>query len=126
MKGSPLSPSTCRYGAKLCGQQIATPGTVLVAFFNVLIGSFGIGYAAPHLQTMAEGRGAAVIVFKTISRVSNTPRVIVTLTHYGEDLLCANPFYFSKRGWIGDQSTNGYRVSDSISLTRILTYRNPR
>ncbi|KAL5266828.1 hypothetical protein ACHWQZ_G004016 [Mnemiopsis leidyi] len=58
------------YGAKLCGDNKAKPGDILIAFFNILIGSFAMGHAAPHFQTMAEGRGAAYTVFKTIDRES--------------------------------------------------------
>ncbi|XP_063686131.1 ATP-dependent translocase ABCB1-like [Bolinopsis microptera] len=58
------------YGAKLCGEGKALPGDILIAFFNILIGSFAMGHAAPHFQTMAEGRGAAFTVFKTIDRES--------------------------------------------------------
>ena len=65
----PYSENPCRYGAKLCGEGKADPGKILIAFFNVLIGSFAMGHAAPHFQTIAEGRGAACVVFKTIDRV---------------------------------------------------------
>ena len=54
----------------MCGDNKAKPGDILIAFFNILIGSFAMGHAAPHFQTMAEGRGAAYTVFKTIDRVS--------------------------------------------------------
>jgi len=58
------------YGAKLVGEGKASPGDVIIAFFNILIGSFAMGHSAPHVQTMSEGRGAAKKVFQTIDEGS--------------------------------------------------------
>eukprot|EP00116_Pleurobrachia_bachei_P004914 sb/3465176/ len=58
------------FGAKQCGTAGTSPGDILIAFFNILIGSFAMGHAAPHFQSMAEGRGAAYSVYDTIARKS--------------------------------------------------------
>ena len=64
------NPIFFRYGSKLVGTGKASPGDVIIAFFNILIGSFAMGHATPHVQTMSEGRGAAKKVFETIDKVS--------------------------------------------------------
>ncbi|XP_063679336.1 ATP-dependent translocase ABCB1-like isoform X1 [Bolinopsis microptera] len=58
------------YGAKLTGEGTTKPADVLVAFFNVLIGAWGMGFAAPQWKIMTVGRGAACKVFATIDRES--------------------------------------------------------
>ena len=45
-----------------------TGGTVLVIFFSVLIGAFGIGQALPNLSSIADARMAARAVFHVIDR----------------------------------------------------------
>ncbi|XP_062574024.1 ATP-dependent translocase ABCB1-like isoform X1 [Saccostrea cucullata] len=46
-----------------------SPGEVLTVFFCVMIGSFSIGNAAPHLGSIFGAKGAAAVVFETIDNV---------------------------------------------------------
>lgn len=46
-----------------------SPGEVLTVFFCVMIGSFSIGNAAPHLGSIFGAKGAAAEVFETIDNV---------------------------------------------------------
>nr|XP_022339240.1 multidrug resistance protein 1-like isoform X1 [Crassostrea virginica] len=46
-----------------------SPGEVLTVFFCVMIGSFSIGNAAPHLGSIFGAKGAAAEVFDTIDNV---------------------------------------------------------
>ncbi|XP_048749989.2 ATP-dependent translocase ABCB1-like isoform X1 [Ostrea edulis] len=46
-----------------------SPGEVLTVFFCVMIGSFSLGNAAPHLGSIFAAKGAAAVVFETIDNV---------------------------------------------------------
>ncbi len=66
------------YGAKLVHDEVMseqtgkpfTGGDVMTVFFSVLMGSMGIGQAAPSIPVMATGQGAAVYLFEIIDAVS--------------------------------------------------------
>ena len=62
--------SVARYGAKLTGEGTENPADILISFFNVLIGAWGLGLCAPQWKIMTVGRGAACKVYATIDRVS--------------------------------------------------------
>uniref|UniRef100_A0A8C4SJI5 ATP-binding cassette sub-family B member 5 n=1 Tax=Erpetoichthys calabaricus TaxID=27687 RepID=A0A8C4SJI5_ERPCA len=56
------------YGTKLAIEEPDnySIGKVLIVFFSVLIGTFSLGQAAPNLESIANARGAAYEVYKTI------------------------------------------------------------
>ncbi|XP_048367466.1 ATP-binding cassette sub-family B member 5 [Sphaerodactylus townsendi] len=58
------------YGTKLTDEEPNNYdiGNVLIVFFSVLIGVFSIGQAAPHLESLANARGAAYEVYKIINK----------------------------------------------------------
>ncbi len=47
-----------------------TGGDVMTVFFSVLMGSMGLGQAAPSVPVMAQGQAAAVDLFQVIDSVS--------------------------------------------------------
>ncbi|KAL3862668.1 hypothetical protein ACJMK2_008621 [Sinanodonta woodiana] len=49
-----------------------SPGSVLTVFFCVIIGSFSIGNASPHLNSIATAKGAAAVLFDIID---NKPKI---------------------------------------------------
>ncbi len=51
-------------------KQEYTVGRILLVFFSIIMGVFGLGQAAPFFGTLAAARGAAYEVFKIIDRVS--------------------------------------------------------
>ncbi|KAG8435252.1 hypothetical protein GDO86_013268 [Hymenochirus boettgeri] len=72
------------YGTKLTVDEPQTYsiGKVLIVFFSVLIGTFSLGQAAPNLESIANARGAAYEVYKTI----NKPRLIDSSSNEGHKL----------------------------------------
>lgn len=44
-------------------------GKILLVFFNILIGIFSLGNAAPFMGTLANARAAAYEIFQIIDRV---------------------------------------------------------
>ena len=46
------------------------PGTVMTVFFSVMMGGSSMGQAAPSLDAIARGRGAAYHIYKMIDRTS--------------------------------------------------------
>ncbi|KAL5267318.1 hypothetical protein ACHWQZ_G004385 [Mnemiopsis leidyi] len=58
------------YGAKLTGEGTENPADILISFFNVLIGAWGLGLCAPQWKIMTVGRGSACKVYATIDRES--------------------------------------------------------
>lgn len=51
------------------GKVLYTGGSILSTMFCVIFGSFGLGGAAPHLKSVAEGRIAGKLAFDTIDQV---------------------------------------------------------
>jgi ABC-type multidrug transport system fused ATPase/permease subunit len=51
------------YGSKLINEQEMSPGRVITTFYALLIGTFMLGYAAPHFSKFASARGAAANLF---------------------------------------------------------------
>ncbi|XP_062500482.1 ATP-dependent translocase ABCB1-like [Corticium candelabrum] len=51
------------YGSKLIEEDGMSPGTVITTFYALLIGTFMLGYAAPHFSKFASARGAAANLF---------------------------------------------------------------
>ncbi|KAK3611392.1 hypothetical protein CHS0354_036589 [Potamilus streckersoni] len=49
-----------------------SPGSVLTVFFCVIIGSFSIGNATPHLNSISTAKGAAAVLFDIID---NKPKI---------------------------------------------------
>nr|XP_033787111.1 ATP-dependent translocase ABCB1 [Geotrypetes seraphini] len=60
------------YGTRLVVYEDYTIGRVLIVFFSVLIGAFGIGQAAPNIEAFANARGAAYTIFNIID---NEPKI---------------------------------------------------
>eukprot|EP00043_Microstomoeca_roanoka_P013304 m.130297 g.130297 ORF g.130297 m.130297 type:complete len:1336 (+) comp15719_c0_seq1:159-4166(+) len=58
------------FGSYLVGKGELTAGEVIIVFFSVIIGAMSLGQAAPHITTMATGRGAARAIFDVIDRTS--------------------------------------------------------
>merc|ERR1711871_788428 len=58
------------YGGRLVLEesQNYTGGTVLIVFFSVLIGAFGLGQAMPNLSSLVDARVAAGAIFQVIDR----------------------------------------------------------
>ncbi|NWX59965.1 MDR1 protein, partial [Promerops cafer] len=57
------------YGTKLTAEDPHYDiGRVLIVFFSVLVGAFSLGQAAPNLESVANARGAAYEVYKTINK----------------------------------------------------------
>ncbi|NXD83760.1 MDR1 protein, partial [Halcyon senegalensis] len=57
------------YGTKLTAEEENYDiGRVLIVFFSVLIGTFSLGQAAPNLESVANARGAAYIVYQIINK----------------------------------------------------------
>ncbi|XP_023931974.1 multidrug resistance protein 1-like [Lingula anatina] len=64
------------YGATLIevfyntlGKDGMSPGSALTVFFCIMIGSFSIGNAAPHLASVATAKGAAATLYKVIDNI---------------------------------------------------------
>ncbi|CAF0877399.1 unnamed protein product, partial [Didymodactylos carnosus] len=58
------------YGAKLVRDEGFNIGSVLIVFFAILIAVFSLGQGAPHLQSLAQARGAAYYVWDLIDSPS--------------------------------------------------------
>ena len=58
------------YGGRLVleDSQNYTGGTVLIVFFSVLIGAFGLGQAMPNLSSLVDARVAGGAIFQVIDR----------------------------------------------------------
>jgi ATP-binding cassette subfamily B (MDR/TAP) protein 1 len=56
------------YGWKLTEDENITVGTILLVFFNIIIGVFSLGNAGPLIGTIASARSAAFEIFKIIDR----------------------------------------------------------
>nr|AKC42134.1 ABCB1 [Petromyzon marinus] len=57
------------YGSRLVLEDTSyTIGNVMIVFFAVIIGAFGIGQAAPFLEAISVARGAAYTIFEIIDR----------------------------------------------------------
>ncbi|XP_044861604.1 ATP-dependent translocase ABCB1-like [Mauremys mutica] len=58
------------YGTKLTVEEKENYdiGRVLIVFFSVLLGAFSLGQGSPHLESVANARGAAYEVYKVISK----------------------------------------------------------
>ncbi|CAF1022109.1 unnamed protein product, partial [Didymodactylos carnosus] len=67
------------YGAKLIREDGFKIGAVLIVFFSILIAVFSLGQGAPHLQSLAQARGAAEYVWKII----DTPSKIISNSDSG-------------------------------------------
>ncbi|CAF1041557.1 unnamed protein product [Rotaria sp. Silwood1] len=64
------------YGAKLVRDEGFSIGGILIVFFSLITAMFGLGQAAPHLQSVAQARGAAF----TLWNIIDTPSKI-TINH---------------------------------------------
>ncbi|XP_076306516.1 ATP-dependent translocase ABCB1-like isoform X6 [Tachypleus tridentatus] len=60
------------YGSVLILNGSMDPGSVFTVFFAVLIGSFSLGNAVPHLTAIATAKGAAGVIFNI---VDNKPKI---------------------------------------------------
>eukprot|EP00118_Oscarella_pearsei_P008490 m.44041 g.44041 ORF g.44041 m.44041 type:complete len:1424 (+) comp33488_c1_seq3:184-4455(+) len=56
------------YGSKLIANGKMTPGNVLTTFYALLIGTFMLGYAAPHFSKFATASGAAAGLFAILKQ----------------------------------------------------------
>ncbi|CAF3438593.1 unnamed protein product [Rotaria socialis] len=54
------------YGAKLVREDGYSIGGILIVFFSIITAVFSLGQAAPHLQSVAQARGAAYTLWKII------------------------------------------------------------
>ncbi|KAK3105070.1 hypothetical protein FSP39_016614 [Pinctada imbricata] len=63
------------YGSEQVKEGSLTAGEVLTVFFCVMIGSFSLGNAAPHLGALAAAKGAAAVLFEIID---NKPTIDAT------------------------------------------------
>ncbi|KAG8201139.1 hypothetical protein JTE90_028804 [Oedothorax gibbosus] len=57
------------YGAELVVANKMTPGDVFSVFFSVMIGSFSLGNAMPHLTSVAIAKGSAKTIYDIINTV---------------------------------------------------------
>ncbi|KAL5491961.1 hypothetical protein EMCRGX_G017341 [Ephydatia muelleri] len=57
------------FGGYLISVKQLNSGSLLTAFFALIIGAFSLGQAAPHLQSLMTAAGASVSIFDTINRV---------------------------------------------------------
>ncbi|CAF4804378.1 unnamed protein product, partial [Rotaria sp. Silwood1] len=76
------------YGAKLVRDENFSIGGILIVFFSIITAVFSLGQAAPHLQSVAQARGAAF----TLWNIIDTPSTI-TINH---------PDSVTKKKLIGD------------------------
>ncbi|CAF3161370.1 unnamed protein product [Rotaria sp. Silwood2] len=60
------------YGAKLVRDEKFSIGGILIVFFSIITAVFSLGQAAPHLQSVAQARGAAF----TLWQIIDTPSTI--------------------------------------------------
>ncbi|CAF4068150.1 unnamed protein product, partial [Rotaria sordida] len=58
------------YGAKLVRDEGFTIGGILIVFFSIITAVFSLGQAAPHLQSVAQARGAAYTLWNIIDTPS--------------------------------------------------------
>ncbi|CAF1309030.1 unnamed protein product, partial [Rotaria sordida] len=58
------------YGAKLVREENYSIGGILIVFFSITTAVFNLGQAAPHLQLVAQARGAAYTLWKIIDTPS--------------------------------------------------------
>ncbi|UJR28455.1 hypothetical protein I4U23_009695 [Adineta vaga] len=58
------------YGAKLVREEDYSIGAILIVFFSIITAVFSLGQAAPHLQSMAQARGAAFTLWTIIDTPS--------------------------------------------------------
>ncbi|XP_014681412.1 PREDICTED: multidrug resistance protein 1-like [Priapulus caudatus] len=56
------------YGSKMIVSGKISPGDVFTVFFAVMVGSFSLGNAAPHMSTVATAKGAAATIYNIIDR----------------------------------------------------------
>ncbi|CAF1240166.1 unnamed protein product [Rotaria sordida] len=67
------------YGANLVREKGYSIGTVLTVFFSIITAVFSLGQAVPHLQALAQARGAAY----TLWLIIDTPSKIVSDSESG-------------------------------------------
>ncbi|CAF0836926.1 unnamed protein product [Adineta ricciae] len=58
------------YGAKLVREENYSIGGILIVFFSIITAVFSLGQAAPHLQSLAQARGAAFALWSIIDTPS--------------------------------------------------------
>ncbi|CAF1223645.1 unnamed protein product [Rotaria sordida] len=58
------------YGGKLVREENFSIGGILIVFFSLVTAMFGLGQAAPHLQSVAQARGAAYTLWNIIDTPS--------------------------------------------------------
>ncbi|CAF0852957.1 unnamed protein product [Adineta ricciae] len=58
------------YGAKLVREENYSIGGILIVFFSIITAVFSLGQAAPHLQSLAQARGAAFALWNIIDTPS--------------------------------------------------------
>ncbi|CAF2740047.1 unnamed protein product [Rotaria sp. Silwood2] len=58
------------YGAKLVREENFSIGGILIVFFSLITAMFGLGQAAPHLQSVAQAQGAAFTLWQIIDTLS--------------------------------------------------------
>uniref|UniRef100_A0A8C0G035 p-glycoprotein n=1 Tax=Chelonoidis abingdonii TaxID=106734 RepID=A0A8C0G035_CHEAB len=59
------------YGTKLTVEEKENYDNRTCVFFSALLGAFSLGQGSPHLESVANARGAAYEVYKVISKVLN-------------------------------------------------------
>ena len=64
----------------ITGEAQYTVGTILLVFFNIIIGIFTLGHAAPLVGTLASSRAAGFEVFNIIHRVNLIIQLIIYIT----------------------------------------------
>ena len=60
--------SNCVEGNSSCQNHTYTAGDVMIVFFSVLMAGFNLSQLTPAIKKIAEGRVAAVRIFKIIDR----------------------------------------------------------
>ncbi|CAF3696052.1 unnamed protein product [Adineta steineri] len=58
------------YGAKLVREENFSVGGILIVFFSIITAVFSLGQAAPHVQSLAQARGAAYGLWQIIDTPS--------------------------------------------------------
>ena len=54
----------------MCTDSEYTAGVLVIVFFGIIMGAFGLGNSFPNLANFATARGAAKGIFDVIDRVS--------------------------------------------------------
>jgi ATP-binding cassette subfamily B (MDR/TAP) protein 1 len=95
--------SECVQGTTGCppsvnGGKVYTAGNVLIVFFSILMSGFNLSQLTPAIKKIAEGRVAAVRIFKLIDRqplIRNAPNPVIPQDFKGvfkfEDVTFAYP-----------------------------------